>query len=199
MGRLFQSTLPRRSDPPRPRNASSQRRFQSTLPRRSDHHRPRDVAVREGFNPRSREGATFDAAPPDPVFGQVSIHAPAKERPRRRCSVARAPPFQSTLPRRSDRGPVTRVNEVGGFNPRSREGATDVDLAVQSLRIVSIHAPAKERLPRGLDSGPVTKVSIHAPAKERHERARRIAGLRRVSIHAPAKERHRAWAYSTLA
>ena len=120
-----------------------------------------------GFNPRSREGATFTADREDRAI-LVSIHAPAKERhylqflfyaknefqstlPRRSdksCTGAteREDMFQSTLPRRSDTISLRADRGLRSFNPRSREGATMDIVECKKSYKVSIHAPAKERL-----------------------------------------------------
>ena len=141
--------------------------FQSTLPRRSDTEEERRKGVTEisihapakerpvfidpptinrYFNPRSREGATcgvlggylckqFQSTLPrrsdasNVIFLScimISIHAPAKERRailKRPESVTR---FQSTLPRRSDQDGNGERLKMVYFNPRSREGATNV-------------------------------------------------------------------------
>ena len=97
----------------------------------------------------------------------VSIHAPAWERPdlvgelpvlsafqstlprgsdteiRR---AGRDAVFQSTLPRGSDYATRLELSENVGFNPRSRVGATERGRRGRNGRCVSIHAPAWERL-----------------------------------------------------
>ena len=141
-----------------------------------------------GFNPRSREGATFTADREDRAI-LVSIHAPAKERhylqflfyaknefqstlPRRSdksCTGAteREDMFQSTLPRRSDTISLRADRGLRSFNPRSREGATHSEQS-NNKRIVF-----QSTLPRRSDgvllykNWDTEKVSIHAPAKER--------------------------------
>ncbi len=55
--------------------------------------------------------------------------------------------FQSTLPRRSDGEFMGTHKTIGSFNPRSREGATRFLVDQNTIRNVSIHAPAKERHP----------------------------------------------------
>ena len=120
-----------------------------------------------GFNPRSREGATFTADREDRAI-LVSIHAPAKERhylqflfyaknefqstlPRRSdksCTGAteREDMFQSTLPRRSDTISLRADRGLRSFNPRSREGATHSEQS-NNKRIVF-----QSTLPRRSDS-----------------------------------------------
>ena len=76
-----------------------------------------------GFNPRSREGATFTADREDRAI-LVSIHAPAKERHYLQFLFYAKNEFQSTLPRRSDTISLRADRGLRSFNPRSREGAT---------------------------------------------------------------------------
>ena len=76
-------------------------KFQSTLPRRSDDRVVRDAIQSINFNPRSREGAT-NYSYSLTELEEISIHAPAKERPIFCACVQAAQRFQSTLPRRSD-------------------------------------------------------------------------------------------------
>ena len=118
------------------------------------------------FNPRSREGATmccrsstryllFQSTLPRRsdysictikyTFYAISIHAPAKERRAMFCGRSDNEVFQSTLPRRSDKAmlPCNKIFE--DFNPRSREGATQVRGSDSVSHSISIHAPAKER------------------------------------------------------
>ncbi len=119
----FRSTPPRRGDPPRPRRASAwsvsihapakgrlrgrcvgrrRRRFRSTPPRRGDGSGcyRRTASVR--FDPRPREGATWD------VFARF----PDGEK------------FRSTPPRRGDSRRPAWPRWCGCFDPRPREGAT---------------------------------------------------------------------------
>ena len=55
--------------------------------------------------------------------------------------------------------------------------------------IISIHAPAKERLEYGETVEEIFVISIHAPAKERHGFGTIDEARLEISIHAPAKER----------
>ena len=75
-----------------------------------------------------------------------------------------------------------------GFNSRSREGATQVDLQKVATIDVSIHAPVKER-PNAYQTLEQRRVSIHAPVKERLEELYTHSQGSSVSIHAPVKER----------
>ncbi len=80
--------------------------------------------------------------------------------------------FQSTLPRGSDACCYLAGVIYGGFNPRSREGATRT-----ALVLVSKSQAFQSTLPRGSDDIlpeqdiQSIKVSIHAPARERLARA----------------------------
>ena len=159
---------------PRPREGATARFgdqfgrqvFQSTPPRRGDAIGRVQLHQAVRFNPRPREGATSPACTSCGQRSSVSIHAPAKGRPR------------SSL--------VELVQDR--FNPRPREGATlagwqagDVavfqstpprrgDMAIGRLLTcldVSIHAPAKGRPPIGQIRRRSSRVSIHAPAKGR--------------------------------
>ncbi len=104
--------------------------FRSTLPRGSNRRRPMLLAMAFGFDPRSREGATYRS-------GRVSG---GRE-------------FRSTLPRGSNTGSPGLGCRQNGFDPRSREGAT-CEGGEDGVGLgVSIHAPAREqRRPR--DRGP---------------------------------------------
>ena len=141
--------------------------FRSTPPRGSDSAHPRRFPPSGGFDPRPREGATWDQT--DPVLPVlVSIHAPASERPWNACWTPRGrgfrstpprgsdppaatpdtrlPTFRSTPPRGSDGRTARAASHPRGFDPRPREGATTA----------SVSAPAASRFrstpPRGSDS-----------------------------------------------
>ena len=184
---IFQSTLPRRSDVPWkmvqtwPHNFNPRSREGATMwmkpmqPYRSNFNpRSREGATRlplwnflklRDFNPRSREGATRRWVR---IYrgGQISIHAPAKERLYLLRPVWITERFQSTLPRRSDFLFQRELNEADYFNPRSREGATQHDGKI----VCQIQF--QSTLPRRSDQLRCTlynreTISIHAPAKER--------------------------------
>ena len=75
------------------------------------------------------------------------------------------------------------------FNPRSCKGATRYLLRGAKLRLVSIHAPAKERrLPRRRMSGPNMFQSTLLQRSDFFTPYNYLPCLG-VSIHAPAKER----------
>ena len=120
---LFRSTLPRGSDSCEPLLGPVDLRFRSTLPRGSDGFGAKDTRLRRGFDPRSREGATrmgfsglsgvnvsiHAPARERPLFAgtmsiafNVSIHAPARERQLSAAVVRILQRFRSTLPRGSD-------------------------------------------------------------------------------------------------
>ena len=184
---IFQSTLPRGSDPTLRICVKLSSLFQSTLPRGSDsgnilkrinctisiHAPSRERQLLSGvrrtlqyFNPRSLAGATMRYSGYESHWA-ISIHAPSRER---------------------------HVQEF-------------FDLYTDAI---SIHAPSRERhktplcsslrllfqstLPRGSDTElltptPAVDISIHAPSRERP--ACRAAELERapISIHAPSRER----------
>ena len=54
------------------------------------------------------------------------------------------------------------------FNPRPREGATDMFVKLVPIISVSIHAPVKGRPLTCPGTKPLAAVSIHAPVKGRH-------------------------------
>ena len=98
----------------------------------------------------------------------ISIHAPLRERRRKRTADAGSHEFQSTLPYGSDiHGRANRLFKKY-FNPRSLTGATSCAslLFYWSFRI-SIHAPLRERHMTMINLYPVIAISIHAPLRER--------------------------------
>ena len=141
----FQSTLPRGSDLDTGNSVIFRGIFQSTLPRGSD----QTVAVYSPdvgyFNPRSLAGATlrcpyflykvcrFQSTLPrgsdkeafiNAIAGQISIHAPSRER--------------QTL--------LTHSNSLSYFNPRSLAGATPMQMLTQMAQ------QFQSTLPRGSDA-----------------------------------------------
>ena len=118
--------------------------FQSTLPRGSDCSCYPGGRRTFYFNPRSLAGATF----------------------KKRQNFLPLP-FQSTLPRGSDyescRSASTRVN----FNPRSLAGATLFVDEQYKMRMISIHAPSRERRLYYVSFRLSILISIHAPSRER--------------------------------
>ncbi len=119
--------------------------------------------------------------------------------------------FQSTHPQGCDSAGASAPEVPCSFNPRTRKGATLSPLEGIASRAVSIHAPARVRLPadggrcrslrfqsthpQGCDGVEVAamlsgEVSIHAPARVRRRADRQPAGVIGVSIHAPARVRH---------
>ena len=55
------------------------------------------------------------------------------------------------------------------FNPRSLAGATTSTDAKVVSRLISIHAPLRERLIDMFRTGKYNRISIHAPLRERQE------------------------------
>ena len=99
----------------------------------------------EGFNPRTREGATFSDFNYLLNIG-VSIHAPVKVR-RRNNQAGKL--LRSFNPRTRE-GATSSIRHgmfsIRSFNPRTREGATLRINCRGGEVMVSIHAPVKVRL-----------------------------------------------------
>ena len=144
---IFQSTLPRGSDPYGPFLREVNILFQSTLPRGSDVIIFHKIDRNSNFNPRSLAGAT----------GYNLFRSPTLE-------------FQSTLPRGSDQETCVVVFACNNFNPRSLAGAT----CPMSLKLITIIF--QSTLPRGSDqwayqqSNAHQLISIHAPSRERQKK-----------------------------
>ena len=82
------------------------------------------------------------------------------------------------------------VNDTS-FNPRLREEATQKDLELQRLSMVSIHASVKRRLKRSAFTATLPFVSIHASVKRRRDTFMKKGWSGNfVSIHASVKRRH---------
>ena len=140
--------------------------FRSTPPRGSDSAHPRRFPPSGGFDPRPREGATWDQT--DPVLPVlVSIHAPASERPWNACWTPRGRGFRSTPPRGSDPPAATPDTRLPTFRSTPPRGSDDGIGERAGGVAVSIHAPARERLRALGPHGQRAVVSIHAPARER--------------------------------
>ena len=137
--------------------------FQSTLPRGSD-----PLLVTQTFIPF------------------ISIHAPSRERLDGSVSAAIASNFNP----RSLAGATCLLLLFGrqaNFNPRSLAGATPLLANGRRPRLISIHAPSRERhICR--PQLHATDISIHAPSRERHGWLVAEWG-RAISIHAPSRER----------
>ena len=124
------------------------------------------ASVANHFNPRSLAGATpimGDAM----LEGNISNHAPSRERQNAVQGQTVDFLFQSTLPRGSDKG------------------ADFLCLKVQ----ISIHAPSRERRRRSVGAGAGGAISIHAPSRERHYFGLPTGVPNLISIHAPSRER----------
>ena len=101
------------------------------------------------FNPRSLAGATF-------CFN-LFISKSGNFNPRSLAGataevmvLARALPFQSTLPCGSDLVPLLTLILAVNFNPRSLAGATASSVLQAASAKISIHAPLRERPMIGL-------------------------------------------------
>ncbi len=163
-------------------------RFQSTPPRRGDRTAPSCTVAPSGFNPRPREGATshtmsrvnlaggFNPRPREGATAEGDLHAKLNEL------------FQSTPPRRGDlprrpgavRGLVSihapakgrrlalhSGRDLGGFNPRPREGATFPGGLERPQPRCFNPRPREGATHRGAHPPRPAWVSIHAPAKGR--------------------------------
>ena len=75
--------------------------------------------------------------------------------------------FQSTLPRGSDTARNILKIILNDFNPRSLAGATLAEYAPGRIRVISIHAPSRERPLSDYDIFSTPLISIHAPSRER--------------------------------
>ena len=147
--------------------------------------------MRENFNPRSLTGATYEQrARQQPTY--ISIHAPSRER------LLIVKSYGST---------------ISNFNPRSLTGATKKGRAGKSkgtsfqstlphgsdnlpcgqcigCRLISIHAPSRERHYDKLYDAINHDISIHAPSRERLISIFSKLFDNIISIHAPSRERH---------
>ena len=75
----------------------------------------------------------------------ISIHAPLRERRRRKIFMHKAELFQSTLPCGSDSSLQSLTSLKPYFNPRSLAGATMSEFFTPTGFCISIHAPLRER------------------------------------------------------
>jgi hypothetical protein len=143
---------------------------------------------------------------------RVSIHAPAKGRPRHHFSFPQDAQFRSTPPQRGDSLTLLAGCQWRCFDPRPRKGATPRTQRSPALlksfdprprKGATCCHPARSGRPASFDPRPRKgatgdqlplqlqhTVSIHAPAKGRHEVISQRISPQGVSIHAPAKGRH---------
>ena len=122
-------------------NSARIKLFQSTLP----HGERQPVRLynleSESFNPRSRMGSDV-IVQGIPVFGDVSIHAPAWGATIGLKPLILRVLFQSTLPHGERQSTFHNIAHRERFNPRSRMGSdSDLEKELQA-DVVSIHAPA---------------------------------------------------------
>ena len=208
----FQSTLPRGSDtitktlndlsvgisihaPSRERphiwQAYTQARclFQSTLPRGSDYlpppswRRPSGISI----HAPSRERPLVMLLAFCTIA--ISIHAPSRERP---CFHSRKISLSNFNPRSlagATCGSFKSRTTPEDFNPRSLAGATTDNSKRLLLRIISIHAPSRERHPSVKGREQAGEISIHAPSRERPPGLTLSNAPGVISIHAPSRER----------
>ena len=76
----------------------------------------------------------------------ISIHAPLRERETSNIKADTALKFQSTLPYGSDYGSFLMLEVLFYFNPRSLTGANLPCGQCIGCRLISIHAPLRERI-----------------------------------------------------
>ena len=140
---------------------SSTARFQSTHPRGCDQRKPKHKGEEECFNPRTREGATWQClvaarlflvsihAPARVRLGEVmstdteinvSIHAPARVRPARGTMPGCRRTVSIHAPARVRRVPRRHRATQGSFNPRTREGATPLIINAEFQRPNTINS-----------------------------------------------------------
>ena len=119
--------------------------FQSTLPRGSDPlpPAPPGATTSISIHAPSRERRSIHA----PVFclALISIHAPSRERQFAPAIGSADFGFQSTLPRGSDTSRTGSRNATRYFNPRSLAGATS------TLPLLQVLIGFQSTLPRGSD------------------------------------------------
>ena len=95
------------------------------------------------FNPRSREGSDLVHRIPD-LYGNISIHAPAKGATQAWTSIQPALQFQSTLPRRERLPKIPLDTKYQGISIHApAKGATVFPVSCKCCSGISIHAPAK--------------------------------------------------------
>jgi len=140
--------------------------FQSTPPRGGDWARAVPMCTSASFQSTPPRGG--DPGPPEKTIPDtVSIHAPARGRQSGLQYTLQTARFQSTPPRGGDPWWCTATFPAPSFNPRPREGATDVRRARGRGHGVSIHAPARGRPAHPRSRLRRDMVSIHAPARGR--------------------------------
>ena len=115
-------------------------RFQFTHPCGCDPGAGRILFFHAGFNSRTRVGATWPSKI-DASCGMVSIHAPVWVRPLAARRVVSTEMFQFTHPCGCDQAPRVPFQLFGGFNSRTRVGATLPVVDQRRIKGVSIHAP----------------------------------------------------------
>ena len=100
---------------------------------------------------------------------RISIHAPSRERQRR---LSRRFPRTNFNPRSLTGATQYRIIKADhdNFNPRSLTGATYLRYDKDTDRLISIHAPSRERPASKPPTTPFAIISIHAPSRERPRR-----------------------------
>ena len=96
------------------------------------------------FNPRSREGNDEEILKKQKERQQFQSTFPRGERPVLVHNLYLSMVFQSTFPRGERHLCYAFVTVLMYFNPRSREGNDDIDIAtVDNTNYISIHVPAR--------------------------------------------------------
>ena len=139
----FQSTLPRGERLFEQNQSITQLLFQSTLPRGERLNWTILKSTLFDFNPRSREGSDIQLLT------------------ERRNQIL----FQSTLPRGERQSGHGGMDRNIYFNPRSREGSDQVETPKETVKKISIHAPARGATVMDQLLQNVCNISIHAPAR----------------------------------
>ena len=119
--------------------------FQSTLPRGSDPQLHRQRASLPDFNPRSLAGATFPVLSL-PVSDVISIHAPLRERRERTTSKEKV---SKNFNPRSLAGATDQMAQglrLPGLFQSTLPCGSDINTNITYTDIrISIHAPSRER------------------------------------------------------
>ena len=164
--------------------------FQSTLPRRERPQRPRPCGRAHAISIHApAKGATWMRICKMQAAPAFQSTLPRRERRSAPCCpVSPSPLFQSTLPRRERRSGIPQQRPQSHFNPRSREGS-DSDFMAYAGAFKSFQStlPRRERPHLACPSPCALAISIHAPAKGATVGQAWTLKSGSISIHAPAK------------
>ena len=141
--------------------------FQFTHPCGCDHHPVGCLPPVQGFNSRTRVGATICLDPAHPL-DIVSIHAPVWVRPSYITRIHKMKWFQFTHPCGCDFFAAAPCGKICGFNSRTRVGATlHITLLINKIMFQFTHPCGCDC--RGSVSFRLDEVSIHAPVWVRRQ------------------------------